>query len=28
MSVTVRSRSANPNSAAVVAPTDLEELDF
>ncbi|HZI04385.1 MAG TPA: VWA domain-containing protein [Archangium sp.] len=28
MSVTARSRSTNPNSVAVVDPTDLNELDF
>jgi len=28
MSVTIRSRSANPNSVVVVKPTDLDEFDF
>jgi uncharacterized protein YegL len=28
MSVTSRSRSANPNSVVVVEPTDLDEFDF
>ena len=28
MSVTTRSRSANPNSVVVVEPTDLDEFDF
>jgi len=28
MSVTSRSRSANPNNAVVVEPTDLDDFDF